>query len=82
MIEIVGLLAAALALTISGTQLAINVKVATGAGLLMVVGAVIQFSFIVYSMLLGRVVRLNRLLIAAGIALALLSGGVFFVLRF
>ena len=82
LIEIVGLLAAVLALIISGTQIALNVKVATGAGLLMVVGAVLQFSFIAYSMLLGREVRLARFLIAAGIALALLSGGMYFVLRY
>jgi len=82
LIEIVGLLAAVLALVISGTQVAINVKVAMGAGLMMVVGAVLQFSFLGYSMLLGRVVRLSRFLIAAGIALALLSAGLFFVLHY
>jgi tetratricopeptide (TPR) repeat protein len=82
LIEIVGLLAAVLALVISGTQIAINVRVANGAGLLMVVGGVLQLSFLGYSMLLGRGVRLGRFLIAAGIALALLSGGVFFVLHY
>jgi tetratricopeptide (TPR) repeat protein len=76
LIELVGLLAAVLALVIVGTQLALNVQATQGAGMLMIIGGVLLLTFAGYSLLIvGRTLRIGRLVAAAVLALLLMGAG-------
>ncbi|HXA17368.1 MAG TPA: hypothetical protein VN380_10265 [Thermoanaerobaculia bacterium] len=81
LIQLVGLLAAVLALVIVGTQLAISVPAAQGAGMLMIVGGVLLLSFVGYSLLLGRAPTPLRILATLVLALSLMAAGSLFILK-
>lgn len=81
LIELVGLLAAMLALVIVGTQLSLNVPAAQGAGMLMVIGAVLLVSFVGYSLVVGKSPRAGRVAITIVMAVLLMAVGVSFILK-